>query len=495
MTRDARGKTMRLLLDTNIVIAHEDDDAADPHINAETASAVIRAARDLGFELLVSSGTRSDILRAPPEIQARRRRALDKYYTQLAAVPENPGVRAEFPADLTPNNQADLEVLSTYAAKVATVLVTEDVRMRARAFRAGLRNAFSLDEALEWLSALKQPTLDNAVSASMPEPYQVNRNAPIFDTLKVDYGPDDFTTWWDKVVDERRHVVILGSLDDPTGIAVLKEETGEFGLGSKVLKICTFKVDDGAGRSRRGELLLRAVVDYAVERSFPVAYMTVLPRHEKLLGWLNRFGFFSQATMPDTQLVMAKRFVPPAREARLAPLEHEVRYGPRSMLVERPYIVPIKVTYHQRLFPDSEDQLALLDNEDCGNAIRKAYLCQANIKQLEPGDTLLFLRTGGRGESRITAAGVVEETLRSSDPDEIAAFVAGRTVYSYAEICGMCGEREVLAILFRLDRKIDPPWYRDDLKRRNVMTSSPQSIASVREAGVQWITEQLDAVR
>lgn len=492
MSRDARGKTMRLLLDTNIVIAHEDDDATDPHINTETASAVIRAARDLGFELLVSSGTRSDILRAPPDIQARRRRALDKYYTQLASVPESAEVRAQFPTDLTPNNQADLEVLSTYAAKVATVLVTEDVRMRARAHRAGLRNVFSLDEALEWLSALKQPTLDNATSAAMPEAYQVNSNAAIFETLRADYGPEDFTAWWDKVVDERRHVIILGQSENPTGIAVLKEESGEFDLGEKVLKVCTFKVDDGAGRSRRGELLLRAVVDYAVERDFPVAYMTVLPHHEKLLGWLRRFGFFVQSTMEDAQLVMAKRFVPPDGEPRLPPLEHQRRYGPRSMLVERPFIVPIRAPYHQRLFPDSEEQLTLLDNEDCGNAIRKAYLCRANIKQLNPGNTLLFLRTHGKGESRITAAGVVEETLRSGDPDEIAAFVAGRTVYTYAEICDMCDKREVLAILFRLDRRIDPPWYRLDLKRRDVMTSSPQSIAGVREAGVQWVKDQLN---
>jgi hypothetical protein len=229
MVKDARGQTLRLLLDTNIVIAHEDDSLEDPHINADSAATLIRTARDLGFELLVSSGTRRDVLQAPPELAAVRRRALAKYCTQLDAVPEKPDVRAQFPADLTANNRADLEVLSTFAAKVATALVTEDAQMRVRADRAGLRNVSSLDEAIEWVTALRQPTLDNAVAAQMPQAYQVNRHAPLFDSLQDDY--DEFAAWWDKVVDERRHVIVLGEPENPTGIAVLKEESGEFGFG------------------------------------------------------------------------------------------------------------------------------------------------------------------------------------------------------------------------------------------------------------------------
>lgn len=193
MVKDARGHTLRLLLDTNIVIAHEDDSVEEPHINADAAATLIRTARDLGFELLVSSGTRRDVLQAPPAFAAVRRRALDKYYTQLDAAPEDPEVRAQFPVVLRANNRADLEVLSTFAAKVATALVTEDVQMRVRADRAGLRNVFSLDEAIEWVTALRQPTLDNAVAAHMPHAYQVNRHAPLFESLRGDY--DNFADW------------------------------------------------------------------------------------------------------------------------------------------------------------------------------------------------------------------------------------------------------------------------------------------------------------
>lgn len=490
MARNPQGRALRLLLDTNIFIAYEDDSVEDPHVNAAAAATLIRTARELGFELLVSSGTGRDVLRAPPELAARRRRALEKYYQQLAAVADNPDIRKQFPAELTSNNRADLEVLSTFAAGVATALVTEDAQMRARAARAGLRNVFSLEEAIDWVTALRAPTLRNAVAARIPPAYQVNTRAPLFDSLRSDYR--SFDTWWlDKVVNERRHVIVLDDPGDPTGIAVLKAETGEFGLGDDVLKICTFKTAEGSEQSRRGELLLRAVVDYAAERQHPVAYMTVRPHHEKLLGWLELFGFSRRDVTPDGQYVMAKAFVPQLGDAPEDPLAHQIRYGPRSILVERAYVIPIQAQYHARLFPDSESQVSLLENDACGNAIRKAYLCHASIRRLAPGDAVLFVRTEPRAEARVAAVGVVEETLASGEPDQIAAFVEARSVYSYDEIRAMCDKGEVLAVRFRLDRRIYPPWGKQALISRRVIASSPQSIATVRAEGVAWLRAEL----
>lgn len=486
MARDVHGRRLRLLLDTNIVIEHAD--SVGP-VAGSPVGRLIRLAHDLGFELLVSYGTRRDFTRANPQLKADRARLLDKYYRTLEPVSEDAVVRAQFPADLSANDRADVEVLSTFAAKVATVLVTEDERMRARARRAGLDNVFGLEAALDWLRALQEPTMANAASASMVRPYQVSLHARLFDSLKEDYP---FTDWWaNKVVEEDRPVIVVGRREDPDGVAVLKAEADVYGLGPRVLKICTFKVGDGEGGSRRGELLLRAVVDYAVERRFPVAYLTAWPHHEKLTGWLERFGFRHHATQGNGELVMVKQFTPNPGQPPLAPLEHAIRYGPRSVRVERAYLVPIRATYHARLLPDSDNQISLLENEACGNAIRKAYLCHAGIRKLEPGDVLLFLRTQQHVEARVTAVGVVEQTVVSEEPYEVAAFVAGRTVYSYREIQAMCAAGEVLAIRFRLDRRVDPPWRAGTLVGGKVMTRSPQSIATVPEEGVRWVREQL----
>lgn len=483
----------RLLLDTNVVIAHEND-GSEPHLNAAAADTLVQLARHLGFELLLSSGTRSDFVNAPDQIRHARLRTLQKYYRVLDRVPENPLVRQQFPRHLSTNNAADLEVLSTYGTGFPTVLVTEDNAMRGRAARAGLTNVFDIDAAIDWLRELQDPALNNAASAAIVPAYQINRNADLFASLRSDYEP--FDRWWsDKVVRQERPAIILGSPLAPDGLAVLKEETGTFELGERILKICTFKVQDGSGsgQARRGELLLRAVIDYAAARNYPAMYLTAWPKHEKLVGWLKQFGFFQHTVTADGELVMAKHRVPPPGQVPLAPLDHAIRYGPRSLRIEEAHVVPIRHHYHDRLLPDSDDQGSLFENEPCGNAIRKAYLCRSNTRLLEPGHLLAFLRTKPDEEARVTAVGVVEQTLVSARPSQIAAFVRGRTVYDYQEIERMCSRGSVLAVLFRLDTRTSPPWPAATLRAAGVMSTSPQSIARVSAGGVGWIRTQLDA--
>lgn len=223
-----------------------------------------------------------------------------------------------------------------------------------------------------------------------------------------------------------------------------------------------------------------------------MTYLTVWPHHEKLLAWLNRFGF-AHHTDDNGERVMAKWLVPPPGAVPLPALQHAIRYGPRALKVENAHVVPIKYHFHDRLLPDSDDQQMLLDNEPCGNAIRKAYLCRSPSRLLEPGHLLAFLRTQPQHEARVTAVGVVEQTLVSTEPSEVATFVRGRTVYTYREIDEMCAKGEVLAILFRFDTRISPAWSASSLKSAKVMTSSPQSIARVPEEGVTWIRTKLDA--
>lgn len=480
----------RLLLDTNIVIAHENDGPV-PEAGAGEADELVRLARGLRFELLVSSGSRRDFTRATAAVAAKRVRLLEKYYRTLDSVPESPQVRAQFPIVLSENDAADVEVLSTFATGLPTALVTSDDRMKRRARAAGLTNVFTVAEAIEWLGELVEPALDNAADARVVPAYTVDARLGLFDSLRADY--QDFDAWWAKVVREERAVIVLGSAAEPGGVAVLKAERDAFGLGPRVLKVSTFKVDDRQGRSRRGELLLRAVADYAVDKRFPVAYLTAWPRHQVLLTWLTRFGFVDQGATPEGEHLMVKRFQPAVGDEPLAPLEHAVRYGPRSLRVERAHVVPIQARFAARLLPDSDPQGSLFANEPCGNAIRKAYLCHAPSRKLRPGHLLVFLRTATGRPATATAVGVVEETLLSGDPGIVAAFVRGRTVYSFDEINLMCRSGPVLSILFRLDRGLDPPWQLETLVAARVMRRSPQSIAEIPEDGVAWVRHELGA--
>src|SRR5690606_6209594 len=121
--------------------------------------------------------------------------------------------------------------------------------------------------------------------------YQVQLSASIFDDLRNDY--DGFDAWWRlKVAREHRAVLTIGSPDEPQGISVLKPESGEpYGLPVATLKICTFKVAESYSGARRGELLLKATIDYARRNRLGTLYLEVLPNKHGLIDWLEGFGF------------------------------------------------------------------------------------------------------------------------------------------------------------------------------------------------------------
>lgn len=490
-----------ILIDSNVFIAAESHDTPDGHVHGTDAATLLRLAAQLGFPVMVSHGTVTDFLQASPEVRTQRQRQLEKYHV-LAAVPTPPGLQAAagFPTALGPNDRADLEVLATLASGAAEWLVTIDGRFRKRATRAGYGDrVFSLTEALDTLNPLiAAPTHLPAVT--VVKGYQVQLQAPIFDSLRGGY-PDTptspgFNTWWQtKVAREHRDVVVLGDPRDPEGIAVLKAENDQpHGLPDRTLKICTFKVSDDFQGTKRGELLLKAVVDYARRNGHEHLYVEVFPAQEELCGWLPEFGFHTVAgaTTDRGELVLHKRLHPDPAAPPLTPLAHHVAYGPGDALVTRAHVVPIRAGWHHKLLPEADPQGDLFAGTDaCANAIRKAYLCHANTKLVTPGDVLLFYRTG-TGASSVTAVGVVEQTLRSDQPAEIIRFVGSRTVYSQAEIRTWCAEGPVLAIRFRLDRVVAPPWPANTVRSNKVMNGTAQTIVRVPEEGLPWVRQQLD---
>lgn len=458
------------------------------------ASELLRLAQRLHYPVMLSNGTRSDLLQASRELRSRRMRQLERYVV-LNQVPLNmeAAAQGQFPTILDKNTQADLEVLSVFLTGASDWLVTNDAKLRARAKRCtGGEHVLSLDEALDMLRPLiSSPSTVPAVE--IVQGYMISVSCRIFDSLRTNYS--NFDAWWlDKVAREHRDIIILGNYDEPEGLAVLKPERDHpHGLPDHTLKVCTFKVSDDFRGTKRGELLLKAVIDYARRNNHQHVYMEVLPDALELLGWLEEFGFrvVQNVTTTRNELVLAKDLSPSAGSVALEPLEHNIAYGPGSLLVTEAYIVPIKDSFHHRLLPEADSRQNLFPASDaCGNAIRKAYLCHANTTRVRPGDALLFLRTR-TGNSKITCVGVTESTLRSTDSDEIVKFVGSRTVYSAAEIASQCEYASVLAIKFRLDRVIVQPWSVNTIRSMHVMNGTAQTIVRVPERGISWVRSQL----
>jgi len=86
--------------------------------------------------------------------------------------------------------------------------------------------------------------------------------------------------------------------------------------------------------------------------------------------------------------------------------------------------------------------------------------------------------------------GVVEDTLVSSSPIEIARYVSKRTVYTYSEIKKMC-HREVLAIRFRQSRILKKPITIEELKVNGIVSAAPQSIITIQKEALGWIQTRI----
>jgi hypothetical protein len=486
---------LKILFDTNAFYACEDVRVGHQHANARIATTLKDLAQSKGCELFLHTATERDIRNTPSKelvaatiikFQQWRRLAQIRHRADLMA-------RAGYVEPLSGNDSVDLEMLAALDNHAVDLLVTEDRGLRDHADAAGLGpQTLSILGAVEYLKRLfGQPVVLPTVHARRA--YELSVEDPIFETLREDY---DFDGWWKKVSNEHRD---CRTIESPTGeleaLAVLKpEHDRQYGLSDRVLKLCTFKVAPEAEGAKRGELILKSVFHYAAEHDLDCIYVTVFDQHVGLVSLLESFGFAALDKRTDQgELVMVKQLRPPSVAGGCSDLDYNRLYGPGAVLVNRACVIPIQPRWHDVLFPEVRIQGRLLPEEPSGNAMLKAYLCRASIRTLTPGDLVIFYRSGDQHASVI---GVVERTLATSDPNEIRRFVSTRTVYTDEEIANMCAQGAVLAILFRQDRVLSPPWSLGQLVKSGVLSAPPQSVQQVdNEGGLRWLRSQLNDPR
>ena len=175
----------------------------------------------------------------------------------------------------------------------------------------------------------------------------------------------------------------------------------------------------------------------------------------------------------------------------LEPFEFHTRFGPFIFKVKDidKYIVPIQPKFHKLLFPEGEKQSSIFQGEHpFGNSLRKAYLCHSNIRKMKKGSILLFYRS--QDIQAVISTGLIEDTLVSSSPIEVARFVGKRTVYRFDEIEAMC-QKEVLAILFRQIDNLKTPVTLSNLISNEIIKAAPQSITQIEERSESWLENQI----
>ena len=488
----------RFLLDANVLIPLEPTSPADLERDTPLAVEIVQRATALGFHLLVHPETIRELATDPRPARRIARQVLLAKYQELGDPPGIEHVEDVLGAvDPQSNDWADHLLLAALLADAVHYLVTNDDQMHRKARRLGVPS----DRVLTIADA--RALLGTLVSSPQPPPPQVTTRAlhslrradPIFRSLHDDYP--GFDRWFGNVSQEGRQAWVIESPEgEYAGICIWKSEDDEFRLGGKVMKLSTFKVSEEHRGRRYGELLLKTAFNELHANRYNYIWLTVFERHAALITMLEDFGFERrQDETPLGELVMVKHLTPTDGATRDHFAYHS-HFGPPAVdlsLDGGVYVIPIQPRYHGRLFPDHPREQARLlpDDDPFGNALRKAYLSRSPIAPLPRGATVLFYRSDDW--QAITAAGVVEQSMRSNDPPDIAAFAGQRTVYSYEEIETMA-RRAVLAILFRQDRLLDPPWQLRDLYAASVLNAPPQSITQVHsEEGIQWLTSRLAA--
>lgn len=501
-----RASRLRLLLDSNVVIAVEPYSGV-LEAGIRSGARLLRLANEQGHLLCVAAATRDDLLEAKdPAQRAQRLAELEKFHL-LEEVPV-PAALVELVGSSIEgtNDHRDLRIIASLYAGAATHLVTDDYKLRKRAERAGLaERVMTLEDAAGLLAQFAPSEMPPPPRVTKPATYTLRTDDPIFDSLRSDY--DGFDAWFEKVraESETRRCYLIEEGDRHAALALLKpEDDCEYELQQPVVKICTFKVSTDHPDVKFGELLLKAILMDAAESPTATLYVEVLPSHPEVVGFLENFGFFDTGYRNDRgEHVLAKFLSPSAEEsdADLTDLEFHIRYGPPALrCAQQIFVVPIEPRWHDQLFPEqaperNSEQLELFatgapDTQPWGNALRKAYLCNSPTNQIRPGDVLLFYRSAD--QRSISAVGIVEDTLRSADPDEIVRFVGRRTVYSPQEITHMARSvRGVLSIRFRQDRFQDPPWRLEQLRAAQVLRGWPQSITKLTGARAEWVRERL----
>jgi hypothetical protein len=491
---------MRFLLDTNILIPLEDSQI--PLI--DSLANFVRIAREHGHHLVYHPASEDDIHHDTNV--ARRQKTLQrlKQYTRLESAPTCP-----WNTDETETNDAsDNEILYALHCDAVHALVTEDRGIHDKGKSRGLVDRiYTIQTAEDLLRRLHEkqsvilPNIEEADLYSLTP----HLSDTFFDSLRQSYS--SFDEWFKAKAREGRKAWLTREANGHLGAICifthqdnqLITETGRI-LRGPALKLSTFKVGPSVRGRKIGELFLKAAFRYAAANRLQEIFVHGnSDQHHFLFEMLEDFGFSKIGTHPGSNgrdTVYLKEHPLEAPSIILESFEYLRRFFPHFRHDENvsKFIVPIRPEYHKILFPDYRSgqghQLSLFTTENqAGNAIKLAYLCHAQTKNIAPGDVVLFYRSGD--ESAITSIGVVESYETLHNPDTVASRVKRRTVYSMEEIIALL-RQPTKVMLFRLIRHFNRPLGLEWLTHRQITKGAPQSITKINADAFEEVLRNAD---
>jgi predicted nucleic acid-binding protein/L-amino acid N-acyltransferase YncA len=487
---------MKILIDTNIFIPAEDDGALPPNVEQ-----LFNLANSGEHEIRVHADSLRDLKR---DTNVARREAsisrFQKYRSVASCWRKKTDLEEQFGQIRSENDEVDCKLLGSLTDGTVDLVVTEDSKLLKRAARAGLadgcmaiRDALHVLSESNWLRDTSQ-TFIRTVSCS-----SIDLSDPIFESLRADYNFDEwFKT---KCVRQGRLAWVAEASGKYAGVVIFNQENeseaDEGVIGSKILKLCTFKIADWARGLRLGELFLRKALWFAKNNQFDAVYFTAFPKQTALIGLSAGLGFETVSTRATGESTLARRMKAPSIERGDFLAAVTANYPSVPPITQSAAIIPIQPAFHKKLFPEASEtpvgQTLPLFSLDFGApsdteiapaaAIRKAYLCTAQTKEIKRGTPIVFYLTKTTeiafGQCA-TGFGIAEQYIHATSVEDILKIARLRTVFAQDELQLMLKRKGFLKVLkFLFVGFFRDPVSLDELKRRKIVGGPPQSIAKI----------------
>lgn len=405
---------MKALLDTNILIHREAAVAIRQDIGV-----LFNWLDRLSIEKWIHPASIEEISKHEDKRVRKSFAAKLASYRELKAIaPITPEVRAVGELyDVSENDRRDTALLNELFVNHVDYLVTEDrgIAKKAEQLQIGDR-VFTIDAFLEKVTAENPLLVDYGVLSVRKVLFgTIEHSDPFFDSFRGEYP--DYDRWFARKSQEGAYVSTQG--ESIVAFLYLKPEDEREPYPDidppftpkRRLKIGAFKVV--LNGFKLGERFLKIVFDNAVRLRVEEIYVTIFPEsleRERLIRLLEDFGFACHGQKTNsygTEKVYVRDFSPRVDTG------HPCLTFPFFSRSSRTFLVPIYPEYHTELLPDSilrtESPMDYVEHQPHRNAIRKVYVCRSYFRNLEPGDNIVFYRTGGYHRSVVSAVGIVEK--------------------------------------------------------------------------------------
>lgn len=475
---------MRILIDTNILIHFEDN-----KIISENFYKFYRTALSNNCKILYHEAVVQDIQK--DKNTERKNIILSKLqkYQKL----EHPAIPDETFLNIATQKKSNdvidnLQLYQIYK-EYAELFITEDKGILEKAKKLKITNKVkNITDGLNFLYEefrFKIPTHPVLTEGSVREIISL-KNDSFFDSLRSDYS--GFDKWLEGCAQKDRRGYYLFVNDKISALLIYKKEPPKEHKIPEVtddaLKMCTFKVSENTFGFKIGELFLSKMFAYCIENRINFLYLTVFPKHDKLIKLLRQYGFNLLRRNNSDEYFMIRDMKKPSSidfSVRNSDLTHPFYFDDLNY---KKYIIPIEEKYSTTLFKDSEVRDPQLFDKNSiqeiqGHTIQKAYICSSRVK-VNPSDILLFYIS--KTKKFIEPVGIVDSYHKVADLDELMTFVAKRTVFSKESLKNLLDTKKVLTvILFRLIVYLKSPIPYTELKKLNSCKNNLTTITNLSE--------------